>query len=151
MTNHHHKHATNTPTDGPLPPIPPVGPPTSKISSFWMGIKVLFATAAVLALKTAYQVCSHYMTWDTFTNLSGWTKLAKLTINGFVYGLIPGLAFGLLTIAVALAGPQFWSVIGPIVIAAAAKTMNIIRGMSLAFRGLPAQPDQPEDGKETKD
>jgi hypothetical protein len=116
-----------------------------------MAIKVLLATAAVIALKTAYQACSHYMTWDTFTSLNGWTKLASLTFNGFVYGLIPGFAFGLLTIAVALAGPQVWSVIGPIVIAAAVRTMSIVRGMSLAFRGLPAHSDKPEDGKESKD
>jgi hypothetical protein len=147
MTTQQHKHS-NKQSDSPIPPIPPIGPPSGKLKGFWASITVLFASAGVFALKTAYQVCSHFMTWDNFTDLSAWTKIAKLTFNGFVYGLIPGSVFGLLTIAIALAGPQLWGYLGPIILAAAARTMSFIRGMSLAVRGLPAPPQTRDDGKE---
>jgi hypothetical protein len=146
MTNQHHKHTP--PHDGPLPPVPPIGPPTKKITGFWAAITVLLASATILALKTSYQVCAHYMTWDVFTSLSAWTKLVKLTFNGFVYGLIPGTAFGLLTIAIACAGPSVWTYVGPILVTAAANTMRFVRGMSLAFRGKPASPETPDNNGE---
>ena len=147
MTNQHHKTPT-PPHDGPIPPVPPIGPPTKKITGFWAAITVLLASATVLALKTAYQVSAHFMTWDVFTNLTQFTKLAKLTFNGFIYGLIPGSAFGLLTIVVACTGPSVWSYVGPILVAAAANTMRFVRGMSLAFRGKPAPPETPDNNGE---
>jgi hypothetical protein len=150
MTTNHHKHnSTNTPGDGPLPPVPPVGP-VNKLGNIGNAIKVFLITTIGLALKYAWSTNAHFTNWDNFSNLGSWIGLAKVTFNGFVYGLIPGAVLGLIVLLAALAGPELWAWLGPVILVAATKTMNFIRGVSRSVRGLPDHPEKSEDHKGDK-
>jgi hypothetical protein len=150
MTTNRAHPATENQTSGPLPPVPPVGP-VKKVGNIANAIKVFLVTTVGMALKYAWSANAHFTNWDDFSNLGNWTHLAQVTFNAFVYGLISGSVLGLIVLLAAIAGPELWSWIGPIVLAAATTTMKVIRGISLSFRGLPANPEKPHHSKETND
>ena len=130
--------------DGPIPPVPPVGPP-QKIETLKTAIKVFLITAIGFAFKFAWSANAHFTDLDKITDLSHWTTMLKVTFNGFVYGLIPGGVLGCLVLLAAWAGPELWSWLGPIILVAAQKTMNFVRGFSRAFRGMPDKDPHDKD------
>lgn len=128
------------PTGGsPLPPVPPVGPP-QKVNNLITGVKVFLIAAIGLALKYAWSASAHFSDFNKLHDLSGWNDQLSVTFHGFVYGLIPGTVLGLLVLLAAFAGPELWSWLGPVILVAATRSMNFLRGMSRAFRGLPENP-----------
>ena len=134
--------------DGPIPPIPPVGPP-QKIETFLTALKVFAITDIGYALKYAWNVNQSFTDFHMSTSLDHWSYMLKVSVNGFVYGLIPGGIVAMIVLLAAWAGPELWTWLGPIVVAAYKNSMNAIRGFARAFRGQadPSDKSDKETGK----
>jgi hypothetical protein len=132
------------PGDDPVPPIPiPPSPP--KITNFWTGVLVFFITEAGMGLRYAYSTFGHFADFNQYLTLDHWPELLKISFNGFLYGLIPGFIVACSVVLAAAGGPELWSYVGPIIMAAAKSTMNFVRGVSRAVRGMPLEPHEKDD------
>ncbi len=130
-------------------PVPPGPPP--KIKTLLDALKAFLIADFGYALKHAWNANQHFTDFAQVSTLDHWSAMAQVTFNGFVYGLIPGVVLGLVVLLTAWAGPELWAYVGPILVIAAQKTMNFVRGFSLAVRGKrdTSSNDATDKGSET--